>query len=496
MSIRRKIAIRADASPEIGSGHLMRCLALSEALAAQGAEMHFLCCAIPDVQVDMMKDRGHHLHRLTYERFISEEDDRAECEAILAGIGPVSWLVVDHYKLGERWESGLRFQAEHILVIDDLADRTHACDLLLDQNLSDDPESRYDSLVSETTRRLLGPRYALLRSEFSQKIGSMRKRDGSVRGLFVFFGGVDSTNETAKTLRAITELGRTDLFTNVVIGPMNPHRREIESLCEKLPGCRTHNNPDIVTLMHDADLAIGAGGVTTWERCAVGLPTLAWPVADNQRPGLALLARNGAVYQPADESVQDAADVARHLFALINNPVLLSSMSERAAQVCDGFGAGRVVAAMLGTELVVRPATLNDCRQVYEWRNHPYVRQCSLQPTPIEWDEHERWFKGSLEREDRRLLIGWHDDRAVGVVRFDVLGSDVAEVSIYLDPAQVHKGYGAELLQAGERWFIRQDPQRHRIVARVLPGNKASHRMFERSGYRCEHLSYEKELST
>lgn len=191
--------------------------------------------------------------------------------------------MVDSYALDHKWEKFLRPHVNKIMVIDDLANRAHDCDLLLDQNYYRDIEHRYDGLLPLTCRKLLGPEYALLRPEFHQAKKNLRKRDGKIRRILVFFGGSDPSNETKKALQAIKLLNRPEIAVDVVVGAGNPHREEIKQICSEMPNttyyCQVEN---MAELMAAADLAIGAGGVTTWERLYLELPTIAIAVAENQ----------------------------------------------------------------------------------------------------------------------------------------------------------------------------------------------------------------------
>lgn len=486
----RRIVIRADAATEIGSGHVMRCLALADGLVARGARVQFLCREAPGHMIANIEAARHDVTRLAAGTGFDPERDRDACIAAL-GTEPSDWLIADHYGLDARWEAALRPCARKIMVIDDIANRPHDCDLLLDQNLSVDPAGRYASHIGPGTRTLFGPRYALLRPAFADV---WRERSGPVRRILVFFGGADLPNATAKSVAAIALLAMPDLAVDVVIGAMYAHGAALEKQCAGLPGVRIHRDADMATLMRRADLAIGAGGTTSWERCAAGLPTLAWPIADNQRPVLAALAAAGAVLVPDAGDTADSAGIARHLRRLIDDATLRETMSQRARALCDGGGVARVVASMAAFDLSLAAATTADCETLYRWRNHPTVRANSTTTAPIAWSDHEQWFKASLTRDDRILLLGRLEDAPVGVVRFDRVDPATAEVSIYLDPERLGQGIGARLLDAGETWMSQAWPQVRRLTATVKAGNIASERLFANGGYTRLASNYQKEL--
>lgn len=276
-----KIIIRADASVSIGTGHIMRCLTLAEAVRKQGAEVVFVCRDVTGNYCGIIQEKDFEVIRLSGEETFDAVHD-AEQTAI-AFDGRPDWLIADHYAISEDWERRLRSHAERIMVIDDLADRPHDCDVLLDQNLFDDMQHRYDGLVPPGCQLFLGPRYALLRDEFITARQTLRERDGIVRRILLFFGGSDPTNETEKALLALSHPAYRNLLVDVVVGSSNPVGDRIRDLCASMPNVAFHRQvSNMAELMVLADLAIGAGGSTTWERCFLGLPTLILIVADNQ----------------------------------------------------------------------------------------------------------------------------------------------------------------------------------------------------------------------
>ncbi|MBK8754227.1 MAG: UDP-2,4-diacetamido-2,4,6-trideoxy-beta-L-altropyranose hydrolase [Candidatus Competibacteraceae bacterium] len=350
---------RADASIQIGSGHVMRCLTLADALRERGAEVYFVCRELPGHLGGVLADKGYPVHWLpapsvdattvpahtAYSAWlgVSWERDAEQTRDWLATLPKIDWLIVDHYALDRAWESLMRPWVKRVMVIDDLADRPHDCDLLLDQNLYEDMEQRYTGLVSKDCRLLLGPRYALLRPEFLEARKNLRQRDGTVRRILVFFGGADPSNETAKALRAIQLLDRPDIAVDAVVGSANPHRTEIEGLCARLPNtnfyCQVFN---MAELMARADLAIGGCGTATWERCAVALPTLVVSLAENQRVIAESVISSGAIEYigSVEKNIYEILLIKLRMMLLNQNIVKEISMS--AMQINDALGNHRV----------------------------------------------------------------------------------------------------------------------------------------------------------
>lgn len=360
-----QIVIRADASDQIGSGHIMRCLTLADILRERGAEVYFVCRELPGHLGAVLKDKGYLVHwlsasgteiirnpnRTSHSAWLgtSWEIDAKQTQEWLMTLQEVDWLIVDHYALDLAWELQLQPLVKRIIVIDDLADRPHECDLLLDQNLYRNMNQRYIGLVPKRCRLLLGPRYALLRSEFIEARNNLRQRDGVVRRILVFFSGSDPSNETIKALRTIQLLERPDIIVDVVVGSSNQHKLEIEESCAKLPNtnfyCQISNMAD---LMERSDLAIGGCGVSALERCAVALPTLVIALARNQQ----LIAENlmsiGAIDYIGIIQENIYEKLLIKLREILLNPSILKKMSIIAMQVTCKIEVHRIGKLLIG----------------------------------------------------------------------------------------------------------------------------------------------------
>lgn len=493
----------------------MRCLALAEELRDAGTTVGFLCREHPGNLNGKLRARGFEVHPLPLDpawrprvgdgNGVREhqgglgttwENDACQVESILATAGKqdaIDWLIVDHYALDARWERRMRPYVGKIMAIDDLADRPHDCDLLLDQNFYRDMELRYEGLTPARCQKLLGPKYALLRKEFRLARQNLRQRIGAVNRILVFFAGADPTNETAKAVKAVQLLEKPEIAVDVVVAEMNQQRGHIHELTATTPNATFYCQPEnVAELMAKADLSVGASGSTTWERCCLGLPTLVVPLAANQQAVARDLAEEGAVFLLGQlGSNLQVEDYRRNLEFLISNPPLLKHSSYRGGSLVDGKGTLRCVAA-LGSEfeVLLKKATHDDCRQLYEWRNAPQTRYYFNNPDPIKWEDHVQWFQQVVDRPDRILLIGYVDSDPVGVLRYDLRGCE-AEVSIYLVPGKTGRGFGPALLREGNRYIQTDQPGVNRIVAQVLPENKASIRAFEKAHFRLSRQRFE-----
>ena len=355
------IAFRADASNKIGSGHVMRCLALADELRRAGHQCLFVCREHTGNLGKLITDKGYILVLLPslrdevtrsansrlkqYDEWLGvpwDEDARQTKEAVARY--DLDWLVVDHYALDAKWERAIYDTCKKVMVIDDLANRSHECDLLLDQNLGRS-EDHSQSLVPVRCLSLVGPRFALLRPEFaSLRRQSLERRARPVlKRILISLGGGDQANVTAQLLDGLSVSALpTTTELDIVMGASAPFLEEIRSKAEALPFAATVsvNVTDMAERMHLADLSIGAAGGTSWERCCMGVPSIIVVLAENQRAGAeALVAANTALCLDGNDI---AAELAERIGQLIPNTERITSLSLNAAQVCDGKGAIRV----------------------------------------------------------------------------------------------------------------------------------------------------------
>lgn len=330
------VLIRADVTPESGTGHVMRCAALGLRLQVRGGEIHFICAALPEAFLEWLETQGMRVHMLPTASGGDTHADSEQSAAIARKLGVVDLLVVDHYALGKEWERGMRAHVHRILVIDDLADRNHDCDVLLDQNLRKDAASRYATRVPASARQFIGPRFALLRQEFDNS-ALLRQRDGVLRQLLVFFGGTDPGNQSLKAVTALKMLGDKAPQTTLVLGAAHTQRDLIEAQSVGLKCLSVLGFTDRMSaLMSEADLAIGTCGVAAWERCAVGLPSIVVVTAENQREDAEILHDMGAVEHLGDANAVGAERLASALLAIQKDPSRLLAMGSASEAVVAG----------------------------------------------------------------------------------------------------------------------------------------------------------------
>lgn len=361
------VLFRVDASVQIGIGHVMRCLTLADALRDYGAECLFVCRECEGNLLAQIRQRGFDAHGLPVrsEGVVRSDSDHGEDSSqpawleldwaadaaqtkVGAGETVVDWLIVDHYALDARWERALRPICRKLLVIDDLANRRHDCDVLLDQNFYRDQDQRYRGLLPEWCITLLGPAYVLLRPEFKKARQRLRARDGIVKRIVVFFGGSDPTNQTRMVLAALDKMDKPDILLDVVVGSTNPNRHSIRVLCDQLPSVTYHCNvSNMAELLMNADLGVGAGGSAMWERCYLGLPTITVVFAENQLRTTEDVASLGAIEYLGWSDSFGVDDYVRAISGLIANPQRVKQISDAAFAVVQEQATSAVADAIL-----------------------------------------------------------------------------------------------------------------------------------------------------
>lgn len=466
----------------------MRCMSLANALQARGAHACFVSLDLPAHLESVLQAQGHEVRRLPE---AVRGYELGDARATLDGEQSLVACVVDHYELGLAWEAEVMAHAP-VLALDDLG-RSHTSRWMLDQNYYADQQARYATGCPASVQRLLGPSFALLRSEFAHARASASVRDGVLRHVLVFLGGMDAGNLTATALNAI-DLGLSPgVQVTVIAGASHPDLPGLQAWCDARGLAALHVQvSDMTPHLLSADLAIGAGGSSTWERCACGLPTVAICLAANQREVILEGARAGFLW--GIDHVPSTDELAIVLRALAGAPGLVQHMSERSLQVTDARGAGRVAELLLPKYMQVRDATFGDARMIYEWRTSPEVMGASRNAASFPFEDHVAWLEQVLQDPQRLLLIGLYDGREVGVVRFDVNGYR-AEVSIFLAPGTMGAGLGRALLVAGEHRLRDKHPQVTLIDAWVNADNPRSFHLFQHLGYTHRISRLEKEFA-
>lgn len=473
--MRSKLALfRADATAAIGSGHVRRCLSVATALKRDGWACRFAVGEESLIVVPELIAGGFETRALNPS---ASRDARELSRSVPDGC---DLLVVDHYGLDREYESAARGFARHILVIDDLANRDHDCDTLVDATAGR-KAGDYATHVPAHAELLLGPAYAPLRPEFAAARARRASHSRDHRRMLINFGGTDPDDVTGAVLAALSNMHVPhDLHIDVVLGHGARHAARVTARMSTMPDrFQLHlDASDMVSLLAAADIAIGAGGVSALERCCLGLPAILIVIADNQRLVAASLADAGAA-----RIARDGADAARQAIALLEDRLARQTMAAVAASLCDGRGAARI-ATWIDPELAkdkravrLRPVTADDEALTFAWQQQPGTRRFSRDARVPTQEEHRAWFAARRIHPDSLYNIVLHGDEPAGTVRLDRRDGGW-EVSIGIDAARHGTGLGRAALALARR-LVPEAP----LLAEILPGNDASRALFARAGY-------------
>jgi UDP-2,4-diacetamido-2,4,6-trideoxy-beta-L-altropyranose hydrolase len=490
------IAFRVDSSAAMGVGHIMRCLTLARAVRQRGGAALFICREHEGHQMAAVARAGLPVRALPappgavperHDRYaqwlgVTQEQDAEQTVETLADAVP-DWLLLDHYGLDVSWERRVRPLLHRLLVIDDLANREHDCEMLLDQNFLPERPERYSRLVPGRCQQLLGPRFALVRPEYAQRAIGSAPPARKAR-VFVFFGGSDPDDLTGGAVQALSHPSLRHVEVDVVVGANYRHGAQLRRLVSSRPGMALHSQlPHLAGLMRCADLAIGAAGTTTWERLCAGLPSLVLTIADNQVPGAQALAQQGLIQYLGPATDVGSADLTAAIRSALEDRAALAEQSLRGRLLVDGLGAERVLECLEPTDrrrLRLRAARADDVELYFTWANDAEVRQHSLNEAAISWETHQQWFQTRLADSLSHLFVLEAGPLPVGQVRFDGSG-DTWRIDYSIDVAFRGRGWGRTLLLLGMRRVAER--QRTRFCAEVKRSNGASAAHFVRLGF-------------
>jgi UDP-2,4-diacetamido-2,4,6-trideoxy-beta-L-altropyranose hydrolase len=501
-----KVLFRVDASWTIGTGHVIRCLTLANAFRDIGIESSFICRPHEGNCISQIQQSGYEVKVLiknnSNDKFKKDDGlpleheswlgvdwqvDVAEViENITASISP-DWLIVDHYGLDFRWERALRAYCRRMMVIDDLADRSHDCDLLLDQNLVPNMKRRYDTLINVDAIRLLGPRYALLQPQYINSRSHALVRKSKIKRIFVFMGGSDIYNLTTKIIQSFIAIERPDIQLDVVINQRASYARGLREWLQSFKNIFLHEAlPSLADLIKNADISIGAAGTVTWERCCLGLPSLVISMAENQIPTAKELHRLGLVrYIGRHDSVTNSV-IENELLKILEVDDF-RQWSQSCMDLVDGGGTMRVINAIIFDPngiFKARRVNIDDDALLLEWRNDVEVRKNSFSETAIDIISHQKWFKGVLNNPNKHAIyiIETENGFPLGQVRFDLL-DDVWIINYSIDEFARGRKFGRNFLNVAIEAFKHFIGEEVDIIGYVKLDNIASQKVFESLGF-------------
>jgi UDP-2,4-diacetamido-2,4,6-trideoxy-beta-L-altropyranose hydrolase len=471
---------RCDASPTIGGGHVMRCLALAEALNESGWHVTFASRQSTVATLPMLASAGYALRRITTDG----TEEPGELERLVPE--GCDLLVIDNYGWDVANQRASRGWAGRVLVLDDSTGRNHDCDLLLDSAIADGLV--YSNRVPVGATILTGPRHAMVgRAFLRQRAAAMARRRGQpVRSVLVSFGATDPFNAAAVALDALADA----LPEALVTVALSSQARHLETLRQRA-GRKVRfalDVADMASLLASADLAIGAAGGMSFERAALGLPSIVAVLADNQRNLGALLISAGAAADAGPLDAGIGGRLRRAIGMLAGNEAIRAAMAESAAALVDGRGPRRVMAAIAGTVTLPDGAIVKlslvepeERELILSWQQEVGARRYSRNRQTPTAEEHRRWFDATLANEDRRLMMIRVDGEPVGNLRLDRLAAspDRHEVSIIVRQSERGRGVASAALELARRLAPAAI-----FDAVIHPRNTASLTVFRKSGYR------------
>lgn len=482
------MVIRADSSAKIGTGHIMRCLALAQAWRSVGGRAVFVTAADAPVIESRLKSEGFDVEHISANPG-SDEDASLTCD--LALLNQADIVVVDGYHFNSKYQVLIKNSGKCLLFVDDYghAEKYYA-DFVLNQNIyaSEDLYPQREPY----TRLLLGSPYVLLRQEFRQWRGWQREIPKVAQKVLITLGGSDPDNVTLKAIKSLQHLKIEGLEAVVVVGGSNSHFEEIKkaakSSCIPFPIRLVQNTSSMPELMAWADIAVSSAGTTSWELAFMGLPSLSIVLADNQVKVAEKLAKVGVAVNMGWHDRLSEKELGRALMALLSDPLSRASMADVGRSLVDGQGSMRAISSLLERFILLREAHEDDCEMIYKWANDPNTRAASFSTGPIAWEEHIQWFGRTFINPDCMLFIALDiEGHPVGQVRFEMDGSDgsdrsEATISISIDSNFRGRGLGSlVILRASEEIFKRRHISR--INAFIKPQNRASIRAFEKAGF-------------
>ncbi|RPI77438.1 MAG: UDP-2,4-diacetamido-2,4,6-trideoxy-beta-L-altropyranose hydrolase, partial [Desulfobacteraceae bacterium] len=489
-SLSAPLFIRADASSRIGTGHVMRCLALAQAWKKRGGRAIFIGI-MPEIFEGRLAEEGFAFHALP-----APHPDGRDLAITLKIIQnhprPVSaencWVVIDGYHLDAVFQNAMRKAGLRVLVVDDYGHQPeYAADILLNQN----PGAEKIKYPDPKCRFLLGTKYALLRNELLDQPITVRFRQGPAKNILVSMGGADPENATLKILHALLQANFERAEIKVLVGPTNNHRDSLEQF--RLQHSSNFSLIDHVQnmrpLLEWADMAVSAAGSTCFEFARFGIPMILVVLADNQRLVANSLAEKKAALNLGQIGDFNEVAAAEVLSKSIRDRGLLRNLSRNSREMVDGRGRSRVSEAMTPTDLRLRLAQETDCQLFLRWANEPYVRAMSFYSELISEQTHSEWFRAKLGNRNSRLWVAENADGIpVGQIRFDKKDRN-AVVSLSLDPEFRGLGLGARLIRLGCRDMSR-DPGISAFMALIKEENISSYQAFTKAGFKIADPSF------
>ncbi|WML68415.1 MAG: UDP-N-acetylglucosamine--N-acetylmuramyl-(pentapeptide) pyrophosphoryl-undecaprenol N-acetylglucosamine transferase [Methanoregula sp. SKADARSKE-2] len=473
------LVIRADAGPVVGTGHVMRCLALAEAWQECGGKVILASVSVVSALDVRLKEKGIEVAHIFREA--GSMGDAEETIRIAKKFG-ADWIVIDGYSFGADYQRSIRNAGFYQLFIDDYGHADHYCaDIVLNQNIYAS-RSLYPA-HEQYTHFFLGTDYVLLRKEFLNLPRQDREIPEVAQKLLITLGGCDPENITLAIIETIKSAEIPDLHIVVVVGGANPHTKLIDQAVSGHPHFTVLRDAgNMPELMAWADVAISAGGGTCWELLFMGVPSIVIPIAGNQELVARKLGLRSLACVLSESEAKKSHLLAKTLSRILCSREIRSGLSKRMAGYIDGNGPARIIHAMETPALILRTAEPGDCEMVWRWINDPDVRLVSFTQEPIPLDHHRAWFASSLSDPGLIYYLALEPHTGpIGQARFRIENRD-ATISVLVAPGQRGKSLGSQLIHdATEKVFAETSVEN--VKAFIKTGNEVSKKAFARAGY-------------
>ena len=484
MKVDKTLIFRADAGKQIGSGHVMRCLALAQGWQEAGGQAIFVMGGETSPLGDRLRAEGLRVTSLSAQ--VGNAEDAIQT-AELALQNGAKWIVADGYHFASNYQKHIKNSGIKILLIDDSVHADHyLADVVLNQNIhaSDNLYKKRESY----TKLLLGTNYVLLRKEFLRWRNWRREIEALAAKVLVTFGGADPQNLSLRFLSALKQVAIDDLQVAIATGPNFPHHASLQAAVDELDlkiDLQT-NVTNMPELMAWADLAVTAGGSTCWELAYMGLPSLIIVAADNQRPVAEGLAAAGVAENLGWYDDLSTHAISEALVRLLESYKKRLSMSQHGRELVDGEGVARVREFLLRNGITLRQVRRDDCALLWDWANAPEVRAASFSSEPIPWEEHMRWFESKINDENCFFFLAVNQQSApIGQVRFDREGEE-AIISVSIAKEFRGMNYGILVIEMASRTLF-EIANISQINAYIKKDNDISKRAFVSAGYEERH---------
>ncbi len=457
-----RVVLHADASPTMGTGHVMRSLALATALKRQGHEATLAFAEI----IEALRTRADALGIPVVER------DHAPRDA--------DWIVVDGYHLDAVARADLAELVVPRLVVDDLGTKCGDAAIVLNQNLYATPAG--PSHARREGELLAGPSYALLGPELTD-VDPERLQPPIADRILVTMGGADPNDATSAVVDALTGLAGTPIV-RVLLGAAHPTPGAVQARADASGFEVVRDAPSLAPHLEWSELVVSACGSSVLEVARFGRPLVGVVLADNQQAVASAAQREGLGVVVGRHPTLEGAALARTVDAMRTDASFRALAAKRGPELVDGRGAERVAHILRTGPLALRPATMDDADRLLAWRTDPAARAASFDRRPIERDSHVAWLAERLDSPDSPIWIGLLAEEPVGVVRF-ALERGIATIGVAMDAHRRAAGLGTRLISLGTA-RVAADTNVRTVDAWVRRENRASEIAFQRAGYRLE----------